>query len=152
MRTKTSGVKSNESQWLRPALWRTKVRDSASIFRSSSLTEGCCRGSSLNQRRKMANQATPKAAKTTKVHLQPNSVTPASTSGGVAAPPQRVHAHIRDCADTRSRAGSHTLSMRVRLGKQPASPAPKRKRMTHSEATFQAAPVSAVKKDHAATI
>jgi len=64
----------------------------------------------------MANQAFPKVAKTTKVHLRPKSATPASTSGGVAAPPQRVQAHIKDWADTRSRAGSQTLSMRVRLG------------------------------------
>src|ERR1700732_3197823 len=124
MRTKISGVKSSERQLLRPASWRMKVRDPARIFRSSSLTEGCCRGSSLNHRRKMANQAIPKAAKTTKVHLQPHSATPASTRGGVAAPPQRVQAHIKDWADTRSRAGSQTLSMRVRLGKHPASPAP----------------------------
>src|SRR5271170_2978151 len=141
MRTKTSGVNSSDSQLLPPAVWRTKVRDSASIFRSSSLTEGCCRGSSLNQKRKIANQATPSAAKTTNVHLQPKSATPASTRGGVAAPPQRVQAHIRDCAETRSLAGSQTLSMRVRLGKHPASPAPNRKRTTQSDVTFHAAPV-----------
>src|SRR5580704_4182636 len=100
----------------------------------------------------MANQAIPKAAKTTKVHLQPNSATPASTRGGVAAPPQRVQAHIKDWADTRSRAGSQTLSMRVRLGKHPASPAPNRKRTIQREVTFHAAPVRAVKIDHARTI
>lgn len=76
------------------------------------------------------HQITPSPAKLTNAILQPNSRIHNSVSGGVAAPPQRVKAHIRDCALTRSRAGSHALSMRVRLGKQPASPAPNRKRIT----------------------
>ena len=44
------------------------------------------------------------------------------------------------------------LNMRVRIGKQPASPAPKRKRITHSETKLQAAPVTAVKNDQPRTI
>ena len=74
-----------------------------------------------------------------------------STSGGVTAPPQRVHAHISACAFTRSPRGNHWLSMRVRLGKQPASPAPNRKRIASIELKLHAAPVSAVKNDHAST-
>jgi hypothetical protein len=76
----------------------------------------------------------------------------ASTRGGVAAPPQRAQAHNNACALTRSPAGSHTLSMRVRMGKHPASPAPNRKRMIHRERTFQAAPVKAVNTDQPNTI
>ena len=76
----------------------------------------------------------------------------ASTRGGVKAPPQRAKAHSMPCAVTRSRAGSHMLSMRVRMGKHPASPAPNRKRMTHSDTTFQAAPVNAVNTDQPRTI
>ena len=41
--------------------------------------------------------------------------------------------------------------MRVRLGKQPASPAPNRKRIVHSDTKFQAAPVKAVNSDQART-
>ena len=51
----------------------------------------------------------------------------------------------------RSPTGSQADSMRVRLGKQPASPAPNMKRITHSDARFHAAPVRAVNTDHSST-
>ncbi len=38
------------------------------------------------------------------------------------------------------------------LGKQPASPAPKRKRVTHIEVKFHIQPVAAVKNDHQSTM
>ena len=56
------------------------------------------------------------------------------------------------CARTRSCSGSQVVKALVRFGKQPASPAPKRKRVTTSETKFQAQPVAAVKKDHQSTM
>ena len=76
------------------------------------------------------HHTTPSMAKETNAHRHPIKVIASKASGGVAAPPQREQAHMNPCAVTRSRAGSHTLSMRVRFGKQPASPAPKRNRIT----------------------
>jgi len=70
----------------------------------------------------------------------------------VKAPPQRAKVHISPCARTRSRRGSHVVKDLVRFGKQPASPAPNRKRVATSEVKLQAQPVAAVKKDHHSTI
>lgn len=64
------------------------------------------------------------------------------------APPQRAPIHMIACARVRSCRGSHALNAFVRLGKQPASPAPNRKRVIHIDATFQVQPVAAVKNDH----
>ena len=74
-----------------------------------------------------------------------------SAIGGANAPPQRPKAHISACALMRSPTGSQADSMRVRLGKQPASPVPNMKRITSSEPRFQAAPVNAVNSDHSNT-
>ena len=43
---------------------------------------------------------------------------------GASAGNEESHAHMIACAFTRSPRGSHVLSMRVRFGKAPASPAP----------------------------
>jgi hypothetical protein len=40
----------------------------------------------------------------------------------------------------------------VMFGKQPASPAPNRKRVTHIDVKFHIQPVAAVKNDHHSTI
>ena len=56
------------------------------------------------------------------------------------------------CARTRSFSGSQVVNALVTFGKQPASPAPKRNRVTASETKFQAQPVAAVKKLHHSTI
>ena len=58
---------------------------------------------------------------------------------------------MMDWARVRSRIGSHTPSALVRLGKQPASPAPNRKRVIHIEAKLHIQPVAAVKNDHHST-
>ena len=55
------------------------------------------------------------------------------------------------CARVRSLVGSHALKAFVRLGKQPASPAPNRNRVTTIETWFHAQPVAAVKNDHQST-
>ena len=68
------------------------------------------------------------------------------------APPHRALSHMMPCARTRSSCGSHTVNALVRFGKQPASPAPNRKRVTTREAKLQAQPVAAVKIDHHTTI
>src|SRR4029077_11818295 len=132
------------------SLVRTREASSSSL--SAALTLACWAGSSLKEKKNTAHQITPKAAKATNAHLQPNRAMPANASGGVAAPPQRVAAHMSDCAVTRSRAGNQALSMRVRLGKHPASPAPNRKRITQRDERLQAAPVSAGNADQASPI
>ena len=53
----------------------------------------------------------------------------ATTSNGAEAPPQRAPIHISAWARVRSRVGSQALKALVRLGKQPASPAPNRNRV-----------------------
>ena len=74
-----------------------------------------------------------------------------TTSNGADAPPQRAPIHMIACARVRSRVGSQALNALVRFGKQPASPAPNRKRVTTIEARFHAQPVAAVKNDHHST-
>ena len=74
-----------------------------------------------------------------------------TTSTGVNAPPHRAPIHMSACARVRSFFGSHVLNAFVRFGKQPASPIPNRKRVTHIEAKFHAHPVAAVKNDHHST-
>src|SRR5258706_16091718 len=76
---------------------------------------------------------------------------PHTPSNGVNAPPQRALTHITPTARLRSSAGSKLVNIFARLGKQPASPAPKRKRVINSEAAFHAHPVAAVKNDHQST-
>ena len=56
-----------------------------------------------------------------------------TTSKGVNAPPQRAPIHMIACARVRSRLGSHALKALVKLGKQPASPAPNKNRATTIE-------------------
>ncbi len=148
----TCGVSRTESQCPSPARWVVRTREASSRSLSAALTARCCAGSSRNQNRKTTHQTTPAVAKCTNAHRHPKSRMASSASGGVMAPPQRAKAHIMACAVTRSRAGIQALSMRVRLGKHPASPAPNRKRITTMEVTFHAAPVSAVHTDHAKTI
>src|SRR5262252_9429704 len=75
-----------------------------------------------------------------------------TTSSGVNAPPQRALIHRIPCAFTLSLGGSHAVKAFVKLGKQPASPAPNRNRVTTIEAKFQAQPVAAVKNDHHTTM
>src|SRR5580692_4538660 len=70
------------------------------------------------------------------------------TKGGVKAPPQRAAIHTMPCARTFSRCGSQVEKILVMLGKQPASPAPKRNRVRISELRLRAHPVAAVKNDH----
>ena len=66
----------------------------------------------------------------------------------MSAPPQRAASQRTLCARTRSSRGSHVVNALVMFGKQPASPAPNRKRTTimlNAEVTH---PVAAVKNDH----
>src|SRR5512133_2769638 len=74
------------------------------------------------------------------------------TREGVNAPPQRALSHMIPCARTRSSCGSQVVKALVRLGKQPASPAPNKNRVSHSDEKLQAQPVAAVKNDHHATM
>jgi hypothetical protein len=55
------------------------------------------------------------------------------------------------CAFTRSCAGIQSEKTLARLGKQPASPMPKKNLQAISAGRFQAQPVAAVKIDHIAT-
>src|SRR5579872_3917639 len=71
---------------------------------------------------------------------------------GVNAPLHRAESQSRPCARSRSRLGSHVVKMRVRLGKQPASPAPKSVSVTMSEVALHVEPIAAVKNDHHRTM
>src|SRR5262249_20539931 len=75
-----------------------------------------------------------------------------TTSIGVNAPPHRALIHMMPCARTRSAGGSQVVKALVTFGKQPASPAPNRKRVATRDAKFHAHPVAAVKNDHQMTI
>src|SRR6266851_8346809 len=87
-------------------------------------------------------------AKTRKASRQLTKAMTATTSNGAEAPPQRAPIHINACARVRSLPGSQALKALVRFGKQPASPAPNKKRVATMEKWFQAPPVAAVKHDH----
>src|ERR1019366_7683653 len=97
-------------------------------------------------------QITPRPPKISKEWRQPTRRITSAPGGGVNAPDQRALSHMMPCARTRSFSGSQVVKALVTLGKQPASPAPKRKRVTVSERKFQAHPVAAVKKLHHSTI
>src|ERR1700730_4873097 len=66
---------------------------------------------------------------------------------GVNAPPQRALSQRMAWARSRSSVGSHVVNARVRLGKQPASPAPKSARVTSREVAFHTQPVAAGNND-----
>src|SRR5580765_7443772 len=93
-------------------------------------------------------QTMPIAPNTSKARRQDISEKAHTTSNGVNAPPHRALNHITPTARLRSSRGSQLVNILARFGKQPASPAPKRKRVTSSDARFQAQPVAAVKHDH----
>src|SRR4051794_33270875 len=94
----------------------------------------------------------PSAASTTNDQRHPCHSTNSRTSTGVAAPPPREHPPTNAPAPRRDCSGTQVLNMRVRLEKQPASPAPNRNRTVHIDTKFQAAPVRAVNTDHATTM
>src|SRR5688572_22541487 len=96
-------------------------------------------------------QNIPKAPKTTNAQRQLMNPRTHATSNGVNAPPHRAASQRIPCARTRSLEGSQIVKIFVTLGKQPASPAPKRNRHTTIDVKFQAAPVAAVKMDHITT-
>ncbi len=56
------------------------------------------------------------------------------------------------CARTRSARGSQMVKAFVKLGKQPASPAPNSVWVVNSDAKFHVAPVMAMNADHQITI
>src|ERR1043165_7641847 len=74
-----------------------------------------------------------------------------NTSKGVKAPPQRALNHITPRARLRSLEGSQFVNILARFGKQPASPAPNRNRVTRREIRLRVHPVAAVKNDHQST-
>src|SRR6266576_2150425 len=96
-------------------------------------------------------QTMPIAPNTSKARRHDMSEKTHTTSSGVNAPPQRALSHITPTARLRSSRGNQLVNIFARLGKQPASPAPNRKRVTSNEPRFQAQPVAAVKNDHQTT-
>src|ERR1043165_5630711 len=74
-----------------------------------------------------------------------------TTSNGVNAPPHRALNHITPTARLRSSRGSQLVNILARFGKQPASPAPNRKRVTSSDTRSQTQPAAVVKNDHQTT-
>src|SRR5207245_6641639 len=89
--------------------------------------------------------------KTPKAFLHDIRARTSATRIGVTAPPQRAQSQRMPWARTFSSGRSHVANARVRLGKQPASPIPKRKRVTMRELTLRTHPVAAVKRDHQTT-
>ena len=100
----------------------------------------------------MAHQMTPMNPNRPKAQRQDMYLKASAIKGGVKAPPQRAKVHMMPCARTRSRWGSQMVMALVRHGKQPASPAPNRKRIDSSETQLQAWPVMAVKALHHSTV
>src|SRR5262245_9087786 len=72
--------------------------------------------------------------------------------GGASAPPISEVVVIAPRARPRSGGGNQWVTTRAAFGNAPASPAPKRKRMSTSDDQPKAAPVSAVKIDQQTTI
>ena len=68
------------------------------------------------------------------------------------APPHRAAIHSSPCARVRSDRGSHVVNDLAMIGKQPASPTPKRNRMATIEVKLHAAPVSDVNADQPTTM
>ena len=75
-----------------------------------------------------------------------------TTSAGVIAPPSREPACVAPWAKPRSVGNIQRESDRVAIGKAPASPMPKRKRITAIDPALQANTVAQVKMDHQLTI
>src|SRR6266516_3080186 len=90
-----------------------------------------------NPRAKKNAQTSPTAPKSTKVLRHDNHDITQITSNGVNAPPQRALNQRMLCARVRCSGGSQIAKDFVRFGKQPASPAPKMRRATSSDARFQ---------------
>src|SRR5258705_1218016 len=93
----------------------------------------------------------PTARNISKARRQDMSENTHPTSNGVKAPPQRALNHITPTARLRSSRGSQFVNILARFGKHPASPAPKRKRVTSRDRRLPTHPVAAVKKDHQTT-
>src|SRR5882762_4143656 len=100
----------------------------------------------------MAAQINPIPPNSSKACRQVMSFKTCTTSSGVNAPPQRAAIHKIPCAFTLSSGGSQMVKDLVKLGKQPASPAPNINRVITIEVKFHAHPVAAVKNDHHTTI
>src|SRR6185436_17590234 len=96
-------------------------------------------------------QTTPSAPNRTKLLRHESQLITQMTSNGVNAPAQRALSHMIACARVRSAAGNQIMNALVRLGKQPASPAPKQNRVTTNDTRLQAYPVAAVNNDHITT-
>src|SRR5215471_456781 len=83
---------------------------------------------------------------------QPYRTSMNTTNGGVNAPPNREPACVKPCTNPRSAGRTQRDSDRVAIGKAPASPIPKRKRIVAMDPALQAPAVMEVKTDHHATI
>ena len=71
----------------------------------------------------------PIAPNSTKAHRHDIKAKSPTTSGGVNARPQRANIHMTPSRGCVHLAGSQFVNVLVRFGKQPASPAPKKKRI-----------------------
>src|SRR6202453_3327375 len=75
-----------------------------------------------------------------------------TTKTGVRAPPKREPACVAPCAKPRSVGNIQRESDRVAIGKAPASPIPKRKRINAIDPALQASTVAQVNRDHHVTM
>src|SRR5436190_4329581 len=106
---------------------------------------------SRNERWKKKAHITPSKPNRRNVFRHDNQDITQMTSNGVNAPPQRALNQRMACARVRSLSGNQIMNALVRLGKQPASPMPKKNLVATNEAKFQTHPVAAVKTDHMIT-
>src|SRR5262245_29252349 len=97
---------------------------------SPSLTDGCSSGLSRNQAEKATTQTTPTTPNATNAPRQPNHSANSPMSSGATAPPQRPNIHSNPWARPRCLYGNQFRRARALLGYAPASPAPKRNRMS----------------------
>src|SRR5262249_56396984 len=109
---------------------------------------GCSSGRSRNQRRHATHHNAPMIPHSTKTHRQLCSCRSVITIGEVIAEPVAKPTNETLIARPCSRCGNQRETARAMFGKAPASPAPKRNRMTSSDLKPEAAPVKAVNADH----
>src|SRR5215468_7961006 len=128
--------------------WSSSLRPARINFNSASLTAGCSSGRSRNHRRHHTHHNAPAAPHSTKAHRQLCICNSVKTNGAVIADPTDRPTNETLIARPCSRSGNQRETARAMFGKAPASPAPKRNRMTSSDLKPEAAPVKAVNADH----
>ena len=115
----------------------------------SAFTVSCLAGSSRYQRYQIAAAPTPSIPKTGNIQRHPNRSINHAATGGVRAPPHRPPLRNAPKTVERSVTGTQREKAAAVAGDRAASSPPNMNRIASSDVRFQAAPVRAVKADHA---